>query len=455
MSIHLKVIKGPHEGKEFQFREHDSFIVGRGQQAHFRLPHDDRYFSRVHFLLEVNPPRCRLVDLGSRNGTKVNGQRVKSAELSHEDVITAGRTEIQVRISTGSTAVPSSEGTVIMPAGPLEAIPPSLSEESAPAPEDCSGLELIPVPVGAELLQAVPDPRGLLPPDYLKRIPAHPQPIAGYHLVRELGRGGMGRVYLAIRNADRSIVAVKTILPGVVVNSRDQERFLREARILQQLIHPHIVAYRETGESDGLLYFAMEYVPGRGADALIKDLGQKFPIQRAVKIILHLLTALRYAHAEGFVHRDIKPANLLIEETLAGDVLKLADFGLARTYQASGLSGLTMTDDVGGTVGYMPPEQIANFRGVQPASDQYATAATLYHLLTGSLVHDFPQNEPGKMLFLILEGEPVPIRSRRPEIPAGLAAAIHRALSRNPKDRFPDIREFHTALLPYGTEASS
>jgi serine/threonine-protein kinase len=257
----------------------------------------------------------------------------------------------------------------------------------------------------------------------------------------------MGTVSLAIREQDKSIVALKTILPGTVVNPRDQQRFLREAEILQQLLHPHIVAYRESGECDGLLYFSMEYVPGRGANALVKKSGGQLPVARAAKIVQQLLTALRYAHAEGFVHRDIKPSNLLIIDD-HGDLLKLADFGLARAYQASGMSGMTMTGDIGGTIGFMSPEQITDFRRSQPATDQYAAAATLYYLLTGRFVHDFP-DDPGKRLMMILDKEPVPIRDRRPEVPKDLAAAIHRALSHDPNDRFPDVRAMYVAIEPF------
>lgn len=450
MGVQLKVVGGPHEGKEFQFAEHDSFIVGRGRQAHFRLAHDDQYFSRSHFMVEVNPPLCRLLDLGSRNGTKVNGQRVTSIDLKDGDTIAAGKTLIQVMIAAVAPQVvedTAGVATVLTEAHRAHDVPPTQPE----LPE-AAGFELLPAG-DSGFVGPVADPRGYLPPDYLDRIRAHPQPIAGYRLVRELGRGGMGTVYQAVRERDRSIVAVKTILPGTVINLRDQQRFLREAEILQKLLHPQIVAYRDSGESDGLLYFSMEYVPGRGADQLVKKQAAPLPMARAVKIVLQLLSALRYAHTEGFVHRDIKPSNVLIVETVHEDAVKLADFGLARAYQASGMSGLTMTGDIGGTIGYMSPEQITSFRHALPATDQYAAAATLYYLITGRFVHDFP-DDPGKRLTMILDQQPVPIRERRAEVPEGLAVAIHRALAHDPGARFPDVREFYTALKPYEQTAS-
>lgn len=261
----------------------------------------------------------------------------------------------------------------------------------------------------------------------------------------------MGSVYLAIRQSDQTIVAVKTVLPGAVANQRDKERFLREAAILQQLVHPHIVAYRASGHCEGLLYFAMDLVPGCAAQSLLTAAGGKLPRSRAVKLTMQLLTALRYAHAEGFVHRDIKPSNMLITTVGGDDFLKLADFGLARAYQASGMSGLTITGEIGGTIAFMSPEQIIDFRKVQPATDQYAAAASLYYLLTGKFTYDFPE-EAGKRLLLILEKDPVPIQQRQRDIPDSLAAAIHRGLSRDPSARFPDVRGFYAAIELYSKD---
>ncbi len=448
MSVRFNVIGGPHQGKGYQFRDHESFIVGRGEMAHFRLEHDDRYVSRVHFMVEVNPPMCWLVDLGSHNGTKVNGEWVLSADLKSGDVISVGKTLIQVVIEPDpSAAIDNVDVAATQISQSDVATHVYLPVVRTPAPE-LDGLELLPVDPDPLHGSPVPDPHGYLPADYVERIRRQPQPIAGYLLVRELGRGGMGTVYLAIREEDQSIVALKTILPGAIYNPRDQQRFLREADIVRQLIHPQIVAWRDSGESGDLLYFTMEYVPGRGADTLVKKSSGMLPIARSVRLTLQLLSALRYAHTEGFVHRDIKPSNVLVIESKAEDVVKLTDFGLARAYQASGMSGLTMAGEISGTFGFMSPEQITDFRGAKPATDQYAAAATLYFLLTGRYIHDFPP-DAGQRLLMILDKQPVPIRDRRPEIPEPLATAIHRALAHDPQARFPDVRDFYAAIEPF------
>jgi len=130
--------------------------------------------------------------------------------------------------------------------------------------------------------------------------------------------------------------------------------------------------------------------------------------------------------------------------------LRVADFGLARTYQSSRMSGLTMMGDIGGTVAYMPPEQITNYREAKPSADQFSAAATLYQLLTDKLVYDLPP-AIGDQLAMILQQDPVPIRSRRDDIPVELAEIIHRALSREPMARFGDAGEMRNALLPFLT----
>jgi serine/threonine-protein kinase len=270
------------------------------------------------------------------------------------------------------------------------------------------------------------------------------QPIPGYRLARELGRSGMGVVWLALRLADGGRVALKTITPAQAGDTEIVGRFLREADILRELDHPHIVAFHEMGEANGQLYFAMEYVPGTDARRVLKEQGP-LSVGRAVAWVCQALEALEYAHARGFIHRDIKPANLLIGAEGGRGAVKLADFGLARVYQATKLSGLTVTREMGGTPAFMAPEQVLNFREAQPTADQYGAAATLYNLLTGKYVYDLP-GMVLEALAVMLHDDPVPLRARRGDLPAGLADVIHRALAREPADRFPDVKAMRQAL---------
>lgn len=438
MQVVLSVVRGPHEGTEFAFATHENFVVGRGSLAHYRLP-DDPYFSRLHFMVEVNPPSCRVLDLASRNGTLVNKQRVAFADLGDGDVIQAGHTLLRVRIDrdpTGTGAIDDSSAVV-----PASADREPANTSTAAGSVECQLEELLPIDDG----ESSADRSDCLPDDYEQRIRSREQPIDGYLLVDEIGRGGMGAVYLAIREEDRAVAAVKTVLPAIAMSDRELARFLREARILEQLQHPNIVSFREMGESNGLLWFAMDYVQGTDASELLAAHGGPLPVRRAARLICQMLDAVEFAHAKGFVHRDIKPSNLLVNQECSEEQGKLADFGLARIYQASSLSGLTLTGDMGGTPQFMPPEQITDYRNCQPTVDQYAAAATLYFLLTGEFIYDFPP-DLGRQLLMILQQSPVPIQQRRPEVPDQLAFVIHRALAREPGHRFEGVGELRAAI---------
>ena len=403
MPIQLVVTSGPQVGQRFVFSSHDTFLVGRSARAHFSLP-DDPYFSRMHFLVEVNPPLCRLLDLGSRSGTLVNGERVQTTALKHGDEIRGGQTTLRV-----------------------------LWTEEEPATIDCP-------PKRDSLDLPSPTVSPLRRDGSLGRTG---RSFPGYEVLGRLGAGAMGIVYRARRERDGVETAIKCIHPDVATNPRTVSRFLREVSILQQLRHPHIVEFHESGECSAGLYFVMELVVGVNADKLIRQRGP-LPMAEAIALVLPVLDALGYAHGRGFVHRDIKPSNLLVAP---GPLIKLADFGLARLYQDSPLSGLTISGCPGGTPRFMPPEHLTAFRLSQPTSDQYSLAATLYHLLTAAHAHD--GRDASEIFCRMLTVDPAPIRQRRPDLPAGLADAIHRALARLPEDRFPDVGAFAVALRPF------
>jgi hypothetical protein len=534
MRIILTVTEGPHTGRKFSFTGHDTFVVGRSQRAHFRLPAKDRFFSRLHFLVEVNPPHCRLVDLGSRNGTYVNDQKVTVTDLSAGDRIRGGKTLLQLDVE------PDPDPSLTQPDTAPDEPPPTLRPDELPAPPPkpdpgqrpprASSVNAPPTPAVQPMPQAAkaetpappppPPPRKLDPAERLPRtssvsapptpavqpvppparveapppppppsrpptvetcrlcetplslaarlapsdgppggaplctacqegIRGQPQRVPGYQIAREVMRGRMGIVWLALRQKDGLRVALKTIIPAAAGDIQQVERFLREASILRDLQHPHIVTFHEMGKATDQLFFVMEYVPGSDAGRILQQSGP-LPVGRAVGWMCQVLEALEYAHAKGFVHRDIKPANVLIGTTGGREAAKLADFGLARVYQASRMSGLTMVSDMGGTPAFIPPEQITKFREAKPAADQYGAAATLYTLLTGQFIFDLPRHALHQ-LAMILQDEPVPIRARRQEIPAGLADVIHRALAREPEERFPTVREMRQGLLPYAS----
>jgi serine/threonine-protein kinase len=271
--------------------------------------------------------------------------------------------------------------------------------------------------------------------------------LPGYQVVRRLGNGAMGAVYLALKTNISLRVAIKMILPRAAMSQKIRDMFLREAQEQGRLSHPNVVRLLDFQESSpGIFCMVMEYVEGGDAGELLQQNPGGLEPKLAVEIIAQALEGLQHAHDHGIVHRDIKDANMLVARDKRGAVhVKLSDFGLAKSYETSGASGFTSTGTIAGTVPYMAPEQILDFRNVRPAADLYSMGATLYHLLTGQLAYDFSREmDP---LVMILEKDIVPIRKRKPSIPAALAAAVERSLNKDPKQRFADADAMRSALL--------
>jgi serine/threonine-protein kinase len=415
MHISLAVTEGPNTGLLLPFDRHDMFVVGRSQRTSTRLPAKDPYLSRFHFMLEANPPRVRVMDLNSHNGTFVNGQRIATpTEIHAGDRIKAGHSVFTAQIEPGEPSTVTE-----LPKPPAEDVTREYTPENPPEA-----------------------PTTVATNRYPSRLS-----LPGYRIVREVGFGGMGTVFEAERQADSTTVAIKVVRPSVVPTRKQIERFLREADILRQLDHPSIVRFHETGEAGGMLYFAMEFVPGMDARQYVKDKGT-LSVPAATQVCVKVLQGLSHAHARGFVHRDVKPSNILMGQRAGTKVrVKLADFGLARVYEESNMSGMTMTGEIGGSPAFMPPEQILDFRNVGPPADIYGTAATLYFLLTGAFIYDLPE-DPVAAFGLVLDGNPIPIRQRNPKVSERIANIIDKGLAKDPSDRFAAAEEMVQALTP-------
>lgn len=207
--------------------------------------------------------------------------------------------------------------------------------------------------------------------------------FAGYTILRLLGSGGMGEVYLAQHPRLPRRDALK-ILPTEVSADREfRERFNREADLAATLWHPHIVGVHDRGEFDGQLWISMDYVEGTDAGQLVRNrYPAGMPVADVCAIVTAIAGALDYAHQRGLLHRDVKPANILLAEPEDGERrILLADFGIAR--QLGDVSGLTATNLTVGTVAYAAPEQLMG-ADIDGRADQYALAATAFHLLTGA-----------------------------------------------------------------------
>jgi len=206
----------------------------------------------------------------------------------------------------------------------------------------------------------------------------YPKQIGRYEIRRLIGRGGMAIVLEGWDPILHRTIAVKLVDKSKLESSIAQDalkRFKREAQAAARLGHPNIVQVYEYGEESDHAWIAMEYVAGTNLETLTDANKGTYPIDQACRMASQVLKELEHAHRHGFVHRDIKPENILIGREKGGLVAKISDFGLAKSFRGLGLSGLTFSGEMRGTVPFMPPEQMLDFKTVLPSGDLYSTAA--------------------------------------------------------------------------------
>jgi serine/threonine-protein kinase len=270
--------------------------------------------------------------------------------------------------------------------------------------------------------------------------------ISHYRLLRPLGRGGMGVVYLAEDVKLGREVAIKFLNQRREVRPEDEARFLREARAAASLDHPNIGTIHEVGEHEGVSFLVMAYYEGMTlAQLLDRSPGRRLHIAEAAALVGQLASALAAAHAAGIVHRDLKPENVIV---LPDGRVKLLDFGLARWVDAAGLTeeGIAI-----GTAAYMAPEQLRGAR-TGPAADLWALGVVVYEVLAGR--RPFGGEQQG-MVHAILHEEPAALREARPEAPAALERIVSRCLVKEPGSRWPSANDVLAELQAAGLWGSA
>jgi serine/threonine protein kinase, bacterial len=272
--------------------------------------------------------------------------------------------------------------------------------------------------------------------------------FAGYKIIRLLGSGGMGEVYLAEHPRLPRRDALKVLPSAVSADDEFRRRFEREADLAASLWHPNIVEVHDRGEFEGQLWIAMDYVEGTNAQQLLAD---RYPRGMHLELVATIATAvggaLDYAHKRGLLHRDVKPANIMIancDDSNERRIL-LTDFGIARN--TNDISGLTATNMTMGTVAYCAPEQLSG-EELDGRADQYALAATAYHLLTGSQL--FPDSNPAVVIGHHLSANPPPLSVSHPEL-AAFDRAFAVALAKDRNNRFSSCGDFGRALTEQST----
>jgi eukaryotic-like serine/threonine-protein kinase len=311
----------------------------------------------------------------------------------------------------------------------LQALNPALDAATLP-----------PVAPGDPYETRTPPPTPEATPTNLAAVGA--KMIAGYEILGELGRGGMGVVYKARQVQLNRTVALKMILSGDHADEQDRVRFRSEAEAVARLQHPNIVQIHEVGESDGHPYFSLEFCPGGSLASRLA--GTPLPPADAAGLVAAMARAVQAAHEAGIVHRDLKPANILLA---ADGTPKITDFGLAKKL---GEAGRTVTGAILGTPSYMAPEQAAGKgKEVGPAADVYSLGAILYQTLTGA--PPFEGQSAWETVHLVLTAEPEPPSRRNPRVARDLETICLRCLDKDQAKRYPsalaladDLRRFQS-----------
>jgi eukaryotic-like serine/threonine-protein kinase len=274
----------------------------------------------------------------------------------------------------------------------------------------------------------------------------------GYRIVRKVAVGGTAWVFEATHVASNRRVAIKVLNDQYRGEPNIVKRFANEARAAMSLDSPHVVRIEAVGRlSEGLPFLAMEYLDGSDLYHVLKDAGWRMPVERALYIVDQVARALEAAHAQGIIHRDIKPENIFLLETPEGELAKVVDFGLSRVPSAGSFSGLTKTGTTVGTPHYMALEQLRGDKTIDGRADVYALGVLTYELLSGHC--PFEGDDPHDVMVRAARDEAPPLSQHCPELPAGLLAAIARAMERDRNNRCPTAGAFREAIRPYWSGA--
>ena len=462
-TVTVTITKGELKSKQFNYSQKEILIVGRDNDCAVFFP--EKTVSRYHCLIDIAPPSIMVRDIGSKNGTYLNGkligkrpkdmpieearkQRSKEFYVKSGDRLGLGR-DCEITINVSMPQCCSNCSCEIESVAHKDPAELPLCSDCRNAQKRGTSREIKCEICGDSLrddekrlricASCFKTPEKAV--NYLlKRARGGDsalQGMANFRIINKIGHGGMGEVF-RVADADGRYYALKIMLPQAAVSDVDRKAFVREAQMQVQLDHPNVVRAYHFGEMNNLYYLLMELCNGGSVYDLIRKNGEKLSLEQATYIILQTLDGLIYAHSAeiiatnrhgkagnviGIVHRDIKPSNIFLSDSTNEPTVKVADFGLAKPFEIAGLSGHTIGKNArAGTPQFMPRQQISNYRYARPDVDVWAAAATYYYMVTGF----YPKDEWDERA--ALETAAIPIRQRDSNIPERLAAVIDKAL---------------------------
>jgi len=410
----LILLKDKNPVSEYAISRERPLIVGRASDAivHVRDPKLSRHHCEVGWTQDGYYVR----DLNSKNGTFMNGARITRARLRDGDRVQIGLTRFVFR---GEPAGSSDETLVAPPrlcaaCGKIVAIDDMGTARQTQDRIYCSTC--------------------------IDITPLLGRTVGGYEIIQLLGRGAMGTVFKAEQLSMSRPVALKVLHRELTAADDAVRRFLREARAGGQFSHPNIIRIYDMNVAEGHYFISMEFIAGGDLGALLEREGP-LPVAQALDIALQTGSALAHAHGKGVIHRDIKPSNLLLGRD---DLIKVADLGLAKSLDVSGVSALTGAGAALGTLAYVPPEQITDASSVDQRADIYSLGATAYHLLSGE--RPFRGRTVTEVATAVRTEQPRPLRAYRDDVPVVFDQIILRAMAKQPGQRYATAAEMLEAL---------
>lgn len=421
----FRFIAGADLGETVPVKQGSVVTLGRSSTADRKVR--DNHLSRIHVAFDFTASECTVVDMKSRNGVFVNGERVQRRVVKQGDRVQVGEQVLEVAFIEQLAGIDG------------EAEETQSFLDQLHHCEHCGR----PITLATFADGDVKEKGGhYLCPDCATILEVGTDEFMGqFKILEKLGVGSSGLVFRAQQIFLGRVVALKVLRARDDLSEKAIVRFLREAATISRLDHPNIVKVYDAQEFPKGYFIVMEYFPGKDLLSLVEQHGPP-SIAIAMSIGLQMCQALVYAAQANVVHRDIKPANILYR---AQDGLaKLSDFGLAKRMGPSSWNGITRDGEGLGTPCYMPPEQVRDARHVDPRADIYALGASIYHILTGR----FPVIAKSYAEFIqqILERDPPPIESINPRVPREVAEVIRVAMRKDAQQRFQSAQQMGQAL---------
>ena len=438
MSLRLKVEHGQDAGRVWRLKDAGAYIVGRDATSAIRVL--DMKVSKGHCEIHVlngNDGGARIRDLKSTHGTQLNGQPLaRETELKPGDEIRLGFTVLRLLSDGPADAGAAPNGPLPKPEAAAPAAAPPASAPAAGGPPTnvtapWAKDSLASSGAAAAAAASAKEPPKSLPPDELVG-----KTLAGYRVIRKIGQGGMGAVYMAEQVSLKREVALKVLSEKFVADSAFVDQFLNEARAAGQLNHPNVVQVYDVGQAEGRYFFSMEFVPGGAIEDKVKG-GRTAEWPDALNWFLDATNALIFAQKRGILHRDVKPDNLMLAEDGSA---KLCDLGLAKKSESQDL----LAQGIIGTPHFLSPEAIRRRPDIDHRTDLYSLGCTFYRILSGENPY------PAKTVKDILLGhlnKPVPrITDKKPDVPKDLSDVVYQLMQKEPAQRYASADELYTAL---------